>query len=109
MRRKRAETRRAAITEALQGMGSPLCFLNRGLVPALAGAFGVHRTTIWRDLKCILGGQQYNFRGSDGELLFSVTRAYSGGPILNVTDANGNEIRGAGRRSILRQLPRYLG
>jgi len=32
-----------------------------------------------------------------------------GGPILNVTDSSGYEIRGEARRDILRRLPRYSG
>ena len=35
--------------------------------------------------------------------------AYAGGPALSVTHADRNEIRGAARRRIVRDLPRYLG
>ncbi len=48
------------------------------------------------------------FVGPDGEELLSVTRACQGGPILSVTDPDGNDVRRAARRYILRQLPRYL-
>ena len=77
---------------------------------ALAKYFSVDPSTISRDLRLILyGGQEYHAYGPDGEFLFSVRRAYAGGPVLSVTDADGNEIRGAERRSIVRGLPRYSG
>ena len=85
-------------------------FFNRGLPGVLAPAFGVHPSTIWRDLQYILyGGRQYDFRGPDGELLFSVTRAYPAGPVVSVTDGDAYEVRGPARQRILRQLPRYFG
>jgi len=53
------------------------------------------------------GGYIYSFtRG--GELLFTITKVYPGGPILSVEDAEGNEIRGKRRRAILRILPRHF-
>lgn len=84
-------------------------FFARGLPAALAPAFGVHPTTIWRDLQYLLyGGRTVNY-WRDGEFLFSVTRAYPGGPVLSVEDADGNEIEGEPRQRILRQLPRFFG
>ena len=80
----------------------------RGSITALAGAFGVSPSTISRDLRYILfGGSVYNFV-SDGELVYSVTRAYPGGPILSITDPEGYEIRGEERKKILWRLPRYI-
>ena len=109
IRQRCAEQRRAAMAEVVNPMGV-FALLNRGLAPALARAFGVSRQTAWRDLQYILyGGQIYIFSDADGELLFTVTRAYSGGPILSVTDPDDNEICGAARRDILRRLPRYFG
>ena len=84
--------------------------VTRGLGKALAGQFGVSPSTISRDLRLILyGGPEYHSRGPDGEFRFSVRRAYAGGPVLSVTDADGNEMRGAERRSIVRGLPRHPG
>lgn len=108
MRRERAETRREAMAEAIDALGPAAWFFRRGLAVILGAAFGVHRTTAWRDIQRILFPPEYCFVGSDGEELFSVTRACQGGPILSITDPDGNEIRGAARRHILRQLPRYL-
>jgi hypothetical protein len=93
----------------MDGAGpAALLFLGR-LSGSLARAFGVHRTTIWRDLRRILIPPAYSFHGPDGELLFTLTRACQGGPVLSVEDADGNEIRGKARRDILKSLPRYHG
>ena len=108
MRQRRAEARREAIEEWLCEHPAA-AFFPRGLPAALAPAFGVHPTTIWRDLQLILYGGRAVDCWSGGEFLFSVTRAYPGGPVVSLTDAEGNEIRGPARRSILRWLPRYLG
>ena len=86
-----------------------MCFalMHRGMAAALAAAFGVHRTTAWRDLKRIVGsGIEHNFHGPDDELLFTVRCAYRGGPVMSVTDADGYEIRGARRRYALGQMRR---
>ncbi len=106
MRQRRAWQRREAIAKWL--CKHPWAGLRpRGLPAALAPAFGVHPTTIWRDLQFILyGGSTCNYwRGDD--FLFSVRRAYPGGPILSVTDSGGYEIRGDARRRIIKSLPRY--
>ena len=71
-------------------------------------AFGVHPTTALRDLQRLRWPPQHDFVNHRGELLFSVTRACQGGPIESVTDPDGNEIRGAERRRIVRQMPRYF-
>ena len=108
MRQRRAKARRAAMDEVVGEIGVA-AFVTPGLAPALARAFGVSRQTAWRDLQQILyGPREHNFYGN-GELLFTIYRAYPGGPIVSLTDPDGNEIRGAVRRSILRQLPRYFG
>ncbi len=107
-RRRQADARRAQIAAWLDDNLGFVLF-PRGLPAALAPAFGVHPSTIWRDLQLILrGGTIINLYRGD-ELLFSVTRAYPGGPVLSVTDADDNEIRGEARRSIIRGLPRYFG
>ena len=108
MRRRRAEARREAIDRWL-GEHPGAVFFPRGVPRLLAPAFGVHPSTIWRDLQFILyGGRTYNYWRGD-EFLFSVTRACPGGPVLSVEDEDGNEIRGAERRRILRMLPRHCG
>jgi hypothetical protein len=107
MRKRQAEARREAMAEALAEMGAA-ALLTRGLAPSFARAFGVSRQTAWRDLQYILyGGRTYNFWRGD-ELLFPLTRAYPGGPVLSLTDPEGYEMRGQFRRRILRTLPRYL-
>ena len=108
MRRRQAEARRLAIARWLcQQPGAG--FFSRGLPAALAPAFGVHPTTIWRDLQYILyGGRTVNYY-REGEFLYSVTRVYPGGPVLSVQDEDGNEICGEVRRRIVRSLPRYPG
>lgn len=108
MRQMQAEARRAAMTNALGLNGLFFALMHRGMTVALAAAFGVHRTTAWRDLKRIVGsGIEYNFHGPDGELLFTVRCAYRGGPVLSVTDAAGYEIRVANRRYALGQMRRF--
>ena len=107
MRRRKADARRVAIAEVLDGLGLVALFARRGLSVRLAAALGVHRTTVWRDLQRILSPPECHFVNADGEELFSVTRACQGGPVVSVTDPEGNEIRGAARRQILRLLPRY--
>jgi hypothetical protein len=93
------------MAEALGVNGLLVALMYRGAPLALAAAFRVHRTTAWRDLRRLLGGGiEHHFTGADGELLFTVTCAYRGGPVLSVTDAAGYEIRGAERRHVLRQL-----
>ncbi len=80
----------------------------RGLAPKLAKQFGVHRTTIWRDLQFILYGPcECHVNNQYGEPLYTVYREYRGGPIVGMIDVDGNEIRGPERKRILRQLPRY--
>jgi len=70
---------------------------------------GATYTTIWRDLQLILyGGSTCNYWRGD-EFAFSVTRAYPGGPVVGVQDAEGKEIRGRARRRIIKSLPRYHG
>jgi len=107
MRRRRAETRREAIAELLIG-NLTVAYFTRGLPGALAKVFGVHPTTIWRDLQLILyGGRTIDcYRGD--EFLYSVTRAYPGGPILSVEDPDGDEIRGERQKRIIKSLPRFL-
>lgn len=106
MRQRRAEARREAMAQAL----GPMAWIHpHGLPVVLAHAFGVSRQTAWRDLQQIFyGGREYNFYGN-GELMFTITRACQGGPIVDVFDPDGNEIRGDKRRNIIRQLPRYHG
>ena len=80
-RRRRAEARRAQIAAWLDENLWAVLF-SRGLPVALAPAFGVHPSTIWRDLQLILrGGTIINFYRGD-EFLFSVTRAYPGGGLF---------------------------
>ena len=107
-RRRRAEARREAIAEFLEENIAAV-FFSRGLPAALAPAFGVHPSTIWRDLQLILRGGRIVHFYREEEHLFSVTQAYSGGRILSVTDPDGNEIRGKARKDIIRSLPRYFG
>ena len=105
-RRRRAEARREALAEIVGHWLLP----PRGAVTALAGHFGVSPSTISRDLRLVLwGGQEYDFSGPDGELLFTVTRAYAGGPVLSITGPDGNEIRGAARHDVLRHLRQRFG
>ena len=87
-RRRKADARREALARAISDFPwAPLMF--RGPMTALAGAFGVSVSTISRDLQYILfGGSVYNFV-SNGELVYSVTRQYPGGPVISVTDAEG--------------------
>ena len=81
---------------------------SRGLPRALAPAFGVHPTTIWRDLQYILyGGRTFNC-WREGEFLFSVTRAYPGGPVLSVQDEDGSEIRGPTQEEFWRPPVRFV-
>jgi len=95
------------MAEALGVTGLCIALMHRGASLALAAAFGVHRTTAWRDLRRLLGGGlEHHFTGADGELLFTVTCAYRGGPVLSVIDAAGYKIRGAERQHVLRQFRR---
>ena len=106
MRRRRADERRAAIL-AVVAANPVAALLGRGLTVSLAAAYGVHRTTIWRDLQAVLyGGRVVNYV-CDGELLYSVRWAYRGGPALAVLDADGRKITGPLRRRIVKCLPRY--
>ena len=96
------------MTHALGLNGLFFALMHRGITVALAAAFGVHRTTAWRDLKRIVGSRtEYTFHGPDDELLFTVSCAYRGGPVMSVTDAAGHEIRGANRRYALGQMRRF--
>ena len=107
-RRRRADARRAQIAAWLDENLWAVWF-PRGVPATLAPVFGVHPSTIWRDLQLLLrGGTIINFYSGD-EFLYSVTRAYPGGPILSVTDQDDNEIRGKARKDIIRNLPRYFG
>ena len=102
-RRRNADARREAISEVIRNWPM-LPLMPRGAGNALAGASGVSPSTISRDLQCILFGGSVNNFVSDEELLYSVTRAYPGGPILSITDAAGYKIRGEERKRILRRL-----
>ena len=107
-RQRRAWERRAAIDEWL--CEHPwAAFFPRGLPALLAPAFGVHPSTIWRDLQCILYPPREHDFYHNGELMFTIYRHYPGAPILSMEDADGNEIRGELRRRIIRSLPRHFG
>jgi hypothetical protein len=108
-RRQQAEQRRAQMAVVLERMEAEFLFFHRGLPAVFARRFGVHPTTSWRDLQRILWPPKFCYVDGDGKLLYSVTRACQGGPIVSVTDPDGYEIRGARRRQIIRQLPRYVG
>jgi len=96
------------MAEALGVNGLCLALMHRGATVALAAAFGVHRATAWRDLQAITGmGPMIEFVGPEGELLYTVRRAYRGGPVVSVTDADGYEIHGAERRDAMRQMRRF--
>ncbi len=108
MRRKGAETRRAAIAAWLDDNPEAM-FFSRGLPGMLAPVFSVHPTTIWRDLQFLLyGGRTTNY-WRDDEFLFSVTRECPGGPVIRIEDADNNEILGEDRKRIIKSLPRYYG
>ena len=108
MRQGRAWERRAAIDKWL--CKHPwAAFFARGLPAALAPAFGVHPSTIWRDLQCILYPPREHDFYRNGELVFTIYRHYPGSPILSIQDPDGNEIRGEARRRIIRSLPRHFG
>ncbi|MHC4716929.1 MAG: hypothetical protein ACYS5V_08170 [Planctomycetota bacterium] len=106
-RRERVWERRNAILRWLKDHPTAM-FFNRGVPGALAPVFGVHPSTIWRDLKALLWPPVYRYIGSDGEVLFAVTREYPGGPVVSVEDPDGNEIHGKARREIIKRLPRYV-
>lgn len=99
-RQRRADQRRVIVA----GMLWQLLFRKRGLIGALARHLGVHRSTIWRDVKRLTWPHETNYIDQQGNTLWTIQRAYRKGPILNVTDPDGNEIRGAARRDILRRL-----
>lgn len=104
MRRRKAEARRKSMAEVL-ARGGVFHLGQHGLSSAVASAYGVHRATIRRDLSRVLGGGVcHNFTGADDEVLFTITCAYRGGPVLSVTDADDNEVHGAARKSILRRF-----
>ena len=105
-RRRLAEARRNTIDRWLAE--HPWALLSRGLPAAFAPIFGVHPSTISRDLQFLRGGRTYDLWCGD-RFAMSVTRAYPGGPVLSVEDADGKEIRGRARRTIIRSLPRYFG
>ena len=76
IRRRRADARRAAMGRALDNMGPAILF-SRHLAPSFARAFGVHRTTAWRDLWLVTwGGRQTDYVNREGETVYSVVRAY---------------------------------
>ena len=106
-RRRQVEARREALVAALGGcVWLPL--IRRGAITALAQSFGVSPSTISRDLQYLMfGGKVYHFCQPGGELSFSLTREYPGGPVLSITDADDYEIQGRRRERILRNLPRY--
>jgi len=107
-RRRRAEERRAAIAELLDRAGPAVLLFRRCLAPGLARAFGVHRSTVWRDLQRLLYLPPiWEVRDEEGRFVCMATRACQGGPVVSVTDSEDREIRGERRRAILRQLPRY--
>lgn len=106
-RRQQAEERRARILAWMGEQESLVPFLlARGLAAPLAAAFGVHRTTAWRDLKLILlRPKEWRYRNDDGVHLFSVFKE-PGGRIVRVEDPDGKLIRGQARRDILRRIRR---
>ena len=107
-RQRRVRQRRQAIAEWLSKHPARWLY-TRGLPVALAPAFGVHPTTIWRDLQVLLYPPRACTFWRNGELLFTVYRQYPGGPVVGLEDPDGNEIRRQERRRILHRLPRYVG
>ena len=106
LRRQRVQERRAAIAAWFEK--NPVAWLFcRGVPVALAPTFGVHPSTIWRDLQALLYPPRQCDFWCNGVLQYTVYRDYPGGPVVSLTDADGNEIRGQRRWAILRRLPRY--
>lgn len=92
-----------------QAQGSWTLLFPRGVPGLLAPAFGVHPSTIWRNLQVLL----YPPRGyelyANGQLLLTVYRECPGGRVVRLDDSEGRTIRGEARRRIIRALPRYQG
>ncbi len=66
-----------------------------------AEAFGVSRTTAWRDLTFLLWGGRVTDVVSGEYLLAKVTTMYRGGPVVSVTDAEGYELHGPERQNCI--------
>jgi hypothetical protein len=68
----------------------------------LADALGVHRTTMGRDLAELWDDHETCVETPDGDILYTITRARRGGPIVKVYDAQGRRVRGPERRWVVR-------
>ena len=107
MRREVADERRWKISEYLKGVDFNVLFFGKGLAGSLAASLGVHRTTVWRDLKAILGlSPRYINYTSNDEVLYTTVQAYPYGRILEVLDPDGYLIKGKERRDILKKVRR---
>lgn len=103
MRAEKVHKRRMAIVGWL-GKHLEKFFMPRGVPQMFAPQFGVHPSTIWRDLQVICyGGVGYRFCPSDA-LPFTVILPYPGGPIWEVVDDDDRPIKGPIRRAILRSV-----
>ena len=107
MRKREADFRRKKIMYIAGQQPNPCVLIMSGSFKSyLANILGVHRTTIWRDVQRLMFPSICDFY-DNGEFVYRITKACQGGPVVSVKDAEGNEIRGAARRYILKQVPRY--
>jgi hypothetical protein len=81
-----------------------------GAAAEAARAFGVHRSTISRDIQRIARRSiRANLVTERGEVVCVFERLCSGGPIGRVWNVSGRIITGAESRALLKRIPRYVG
>ncbi len=90
------------MAEALDRLGILGWQYTRHLARAFAEAFGVSRTTAWRNLKFLLWGGHVTYVVSGEDTLAIVTCMYRGGPVVSVTDGWGYELQGPERQRFIR-------
>ena len=112
-RRRKAEARRERLYEWLDRSdlldlwGEPA---TRGAIKQAAQAFGVHPSTICRDVQRLNGVvTRFEAHGRDGAFLGRFERVCSGGPVGRMYGDCGRRRKGAARRAMLRRIPRYVG
>ncbi len=94
------------MAEAIGRMGIGAWIHTRHLATMFAEAFGVSRTTAWRDLKYILWGGRVTNVVSGEDILAIVTTMYRGGPVVSVTDAASCHPSKPGRKRPEMELPK---
>jgi len=92
-RQEAADRRREAMSAMLSDLHDRGVHVwAKGMTSYLAAAFGVSRTTAWRDFNRILGGPYTCQYYSGGQPLFTVWQVWKGGSVMLIVMPDGHPV-----------------